>query len=110
MKITRVVPATESQNKKVAAYARVSTLKEAQEDSFEVQSAYFSSLINSTPEWDFVEVYADQGKSGRSAEKRPNFMRMINDAYAGKIDIILVKSVSRFGRNFRESQLTAVRV
>ena len=105
MKITRVVPATESQNKKVAAYARVSTLKEAQEDSFEVQSAYFSSLINSTPEWDFVEVYADQGKSGRSAEKRPNFMRMINDAYAGKIDIILVKSVSRFGRNFRESQL-----
>ena len=84
---------------KVAAYARVSTEKEEQEDSFERQVEYYTVKIKSNPEWDFVEVYADPGITGTRAEKRPNFMRMIEDCRVGKIDKILVKSISRFARN-----------
>ena len=84
---------------KVAAYARVSTEKEEQEDSFERQVEYYTVKIKSNPEWDFVEVYADPGITGTRAEKRPNFMRMFEDCRDGKIDKILVKSISRFARN-----------
>ena len=56
---------------KVAAYARVSTEKEEQEDSFERQVEYYTVKIKSNPEWDFVEVYADPGITGTRAEKRP---------------------------------------
>ena len=84
---------------KVAAYARVSTEKEEQEDSFERQVEYYTVKIKSNPEWEFIEVYADPGITGTRAEKRPNFMRMIEDCRAGKIDKILVKSISRFARN-----------
>lgn len=84
---------------KVAAYARVSTAKEEQEDSFERQVAHYTKLILSNPEWTMVEVYKDPGITGTKAEKRPDFLRMIEDCRAGKIDKILVKSVSRFARN-----------
>lgn len=85
--------------KKVAAYARVSTEKEQQEDSFERQVEYYTGYIQRNSDWEFVEVYADPGITGTRAEKRPNFMRMIADCRAGKIDKILVKSISRFARN-----------
>ena len=88
------------QNKlKVAAYARVSTDMEEQQTSFVSQQKYYLEKITSNPNWIFVEVYADEGISGTQAYKRENFMRMINDAEKGKIDLILTKSISRFARN-----------
>ena len=83
----------------VAAYARVSTEKEEQKDSFERQVAHYTAYIQTRNEWEFVEVYADPGISGTKAAARPNFMRMIEDCRAGKIKKILVKSISRFARN-----------
>lgn len=85
--------------KVVAAYARVSTEKEEQEDSFERQVEHYTQLITSNPEWHFGGIYADPGITGTRAEKRPDFMRMIADCRAGKIDRIYVKSISRFARN-----------
>ena len=90
----------EKQNRlQVAAYARVSTEKEEQEDSFERQVEHYKQLIASKPEWEYVDIYADPGISGTRAEKRKDFMRMIEDCRAGKIQKILVKSISRFARN-----------
>lgn len=89
----------EIQKTVVAAYARVSTEKEAQEDSFERQVSHYTTLITSKPEWEFGGIYADSGITGTRAEKRPDFMRMIADCRAGKIDKVLVKSISRFARN-----------
>ena len=90
----------EKQDKlQVAAYARVSTEKEEQEDSFERQVEHYKQLIASKPEWEYVDIYADPGISGTRAEKRKDFMRMIEDCRAGKIQKILVKSISRFARN-----------
>ena len=83
----------------VAAYARVSTEKEEQEDSFERQVTHYKTLITAKPEWELVDIYADPGITGTRAEKRPNFMRMISDCRAGKIQKVLVKSISRFARN-----------
>ena len=83
----------------VVAYARVSTEKEEQEDSFERQVSYYTTLINSKPEWKFGGIYADPGITGPRAEKRPDFLRMLEDCRAGKINKILVKSISRFARN-----------
>lgn len=95
------IDTTGSQKEKllVAAYARVSTEKEEQEDSFERQVEHYKHLINSKPEWQYVDVYADPGISGTRAEKRPDFLRMIEDCRAGKIQKVLVKSISRFARN-----------
>ena len=87
----------------VVAYARVSTEKEEQEDSFERQVSHYTTLINSKPEWSFGGIYADPGITGTRAEKRPDFMRMIADCRAGKINKILVKSISRFARNTVDS-------
>ena len=89
----------QSERLQVAAYARVSTEKEEQEDSFERQVEHYKQLIYSKPEWQFVDVYADPGISGTRAEKRPDFLRMIEDCRAGKIKKVLVKSISRFARN-----------
>ena len=85
--------------KKVAAYARVSTDFDEQFTSFEAQVNYYSSYIKSHEDWTFVKVYSDEGISGTSASKRPGFQSMIADALAGKIDLIITKSVSRFARN-----------
>lgn len=83
----------------VAAYARVSTEKEEQEDSFARQVEHYTALIQSRSEWSFGGIYADPGITGTRAEKRPDFMRMIQDCRDGKIQKILVKSISRFARN-----------
>ena len=91
--------------KRVVAYARVSTLAEQQEESFETQVEYYIQLINSTNGWVMSGIYADQGFSGTTAKKRPQFMQMISDAQEGKFDIVLCKSISRFSRNAGEAQL-----
>ena len=105
MKITVIKPQSDKKGiKKVAAYARVSTYTFEQEESFESQVAYYTDLITNNPDYELVEVYADQGISGTQAKTRPNFMRMIEDALNGKIDIIYCKSVSRFARNAAECQ------
>ncbi len=89
---------------RAAAYCRVSTDKDAQQESFETQKNYYTELINSKPSWILVNIYADEGRSGTSAEHRPQFMQMLTDAKAGMIDIILVKSISRFARNAADCQ------
>lgn len=83
---------------RVCAYARVSVDTEELENSLENQIGYFTSYIKANPSWEFSGVYADFGISG-FYEKRPQFQKMIADARAGKIDLIIVKSVSRFARN-----------
>ena len=90
--------------RRVAAYARVSTLTEAQEESYETQVSYYTEWISGTDGWTFISVYADPGITGTSANKRPQFMRMMQDARGGKLDLILCKSISRFSRNFKEAQ------
>ena len=102
MIIRRIAPKVVQ--KKVAAYARVSTLSEEQEESYETQVRFYKSLIEATDGWGFVGIYADQGITGTSAAKRPQFLQMVEDAHAGKIDLILCKSISRFSRNFVEAQ------
>lgn len=93
----------------VAAYIRVSTESENQIFSYESQIKYYSNLISRNANWNFIDVYADYGLSGTSVNKRKEFRRMINDAFDGKIDLILTKSISRFARN-TENLLSFVRM
>lgn len=92
-------PAEKKQKVRVAAYCRVSTEFEEQESSYEVQVEHYTSYISSNPEWELVEVYADDGISATNTAKRESFNRMIADCRAVKIDMILTKSISRFSRN-----------
>lgn len=85
--------------KRVAAYARVSTELDAQQNSYEAQIEFYTNLINNEPEWEFAGIYADEGITGTSMKRRDEFNRMVDDAKHGKIDLILTKSVSRFSRN-----------
>ena len=85
--------------KRVAAYARVSMESERLQHSLSAQVSFYSSLIQSNPAWEYVGVYADNGITGTKAEAREEFNRMIADCEAGKIDIVLTKSISRFARN-----------
>lgn len=87
---------------RVCAYCRVSTDMEDQRTSFQAQVTAYTDLITSNPEWIFAGIYADEGISGTRAEKRPQFMKMIRACKAGKIDLILTKSISRFARNTLE--------
>ena len=84
---------------RVAIYARVSTDDPNQTSSYELQKNYYTDLVNRNPNWNLVDIYADEGISGTSLEHRDNFVRMIEDCKAGKIDLIVTKSVSRFARN-----------
>ena len=84
---------------KVAIYCRISTDKDDQENSFEAQKRYFSDVVSRSQDWELHEIYADEGISGTSTKKRTQFLRMINDAYDGKYDMIITKEVSRFSRN-----------
>ena len=94
--------------RRVAGYARVSTEKEEQQNSYEAQMDYYTTYIQSNPEWIFVDVYSDEGITGTNMKKRDGFNQMITDALDGKIDLIITKSVSRFARNTVDS-LTTVR-
>ena len=91
---------------KVAAYARVSTDEAEQLNSYKTQCDYYTSYIQGKSEWEFVGLYADEGITGTSAKRRKEFQRLIRDAMDGKIDLILVKSVSRFARNTVDSLQT----
>lgn len=93
---------------RVAAYARVSTDSEEQRESYQSQVKYYTELINNNPEWQFVGIYADEAITGTQTVKRDDFNRMINDCMNGDIDLIIVKSISRFARNTVDT-LTYVR-
>lgn len=84
---------------RVAAYCRVSTDSEEQETSYEAQVEHFESLLSKNPSWENAGIYADDGISGTNVKKRAEFQRMIADCDAGKIDLIITKSISRFARN-----------
>jgi DNA invertase Pin-like site-specific DNA recombinase len=84
---------------RVAAYCRVSTKLEQQEGSYEAQIDYYTEKINSNPNWKLAGIYADDGISATNTKKRDDFNAMIEDCMAGKIDMIITKSVSRFARN-----------
>jgi DNA invertase Pin-like site-specific DNA recombinase len=107
-KIT-VIPSTKNQHtqlpfgstslRKVAAYARVSTNTDEQYTSYEAQVTYYRKFIQERPDWEYSNVYADEGISGTSTKRRTEFNKMISDALDGKIDLIITKSISRFARN-----------
>ena len=115
----RVIPALIQQNtgldihlatkRRTAAYARVSTDSEEQMTSYQAQVDYYSKYIKERSDWDFVGIYTDEGISAVSTKKRDGFNKMIADALAGKIDLIVTKSVSRFARNTVDS-LSTVRL
>ena len=98
MKIRRVKPSPILQKKlRVAAYARVSV--DTLHHSLAVQVSYYSNLIQKNPAWEYAGVYADEGITGTSTTHRTEFKRLIANCNAGKIDLVLVKSISRFARD-----------
>ena len=93
-------PLNQTQKRKVCAYARVSTDSTDQENSFEAQVRAYTKMIKEhSDEWEYVGVYADEGLTGTMVKNRTQFQQMIEDCKAGKIDLILCKSTSRFSRN-----------
>jgi len=82
--------------KRVAVYVRVSTDDPRQTTSFEIQKNYYEDLVEKHELWTLVDIYADEGISGTSLQHRDAFNQMIADCRAGKIDLIITKSVSRF--------------
>ncbi len=99
------IEATEKQQDiklRVAAYARVSSASDDQLNSFAAQNRYYADLISGKENWSMVDIYADEGITGTSAEKREDFQRLLADCHRGLIDRILVKSISRFARNTTE--------
>ena len=104
-------PLTHSSNfdkkrRRVCGYARVSTDSDEQFTSFQAQKDYYTKYINSHPDWEFVGLYSDEGISGTNTKKREGFNQMIKDALAGKIDLIVTKSISRFARNTVDTLVT----
>jgi len=87
---------------RVAAYARVSSDSADQLNSYISQVRHYTRVIRENDKWEYVDIYADEGLTGLSADKRPDFQRLLADCRAGKIDRILVKSVSRFSRNLMD--------
>ncbi len=93
---------TENKRIRTAAYCRVSTAKEAQEGSYEMQERYFMNLIKSNPGMELVGIYGDKGKSGLRTAGRPGLQRLLEDCRADRIDLILTKSISRFARSMSD--------
>ena len=96
-----------SQSLKVAAYCRVSTDHEDQKQSMENQIAFYTDYVRRNPYWKLVAVYADNS-SGLRAKNRPGYQRLLKDCKRKKIDLILIKSLSRFGRDAQET-ITTIR-
>ena len=92
-------PIASNVKRKVAGYARVSTDTDDQISSYTAQVDYYTKYNKERKDWDFVGIYTDEGVTGTSTKKREGFTRMIKDALAGKIQLIITKSVSRFARN-----------
>lgn len=109
-RVITIAPSAPVRDRKlrVAAYARVSSSSEDQLNSFAAQNAHYTELITANPEWEFVDVYADKGITGTSAEKRDDFQRLLADCRRDRVDKTLVKSSSRFARNAKEC-LKAIR-
>ena len=84
------------------SYARVSTDHDDQFSSYEAQIDYYTNYIKGRDDWEYVNVYTDEGITGTSTKRREGFKQMISDALDGKIDLIVTKSVSRFARNTRD--------
>lgn len=101
-------PFSENRKRRTAGYARVSTDSDEQSTSYEAQVDYYTNFIKGRDDWEFVEVYTDEGITGTNTKHRQGFKRMIADALSGRIDLIVTKSVSRFARNTVDS-LTTVR-
>ena len=89
----------EAQKLRVAAYCRVSSDSSDQVNSFAAQLNYYTTLISGKDNWTMTDIYADAGISGTSAQKRPDFQGLLSDCRRGRVDKILVKSISRFARN-----------
>ena len=115
--ITRIPPSVNrytsqpiniKKKRRVCGYARVSTDKDEQATSYEAQMEYYTNYINARDDWTFAGMYSDEGITATNTKKRDGFNQMIEDARAGKIDLIITKSVSRFARNTVDS-LTTVR-
>ena len=102
------LPNTAVSKRRVAGYARVSTDRDEQFTSYEAQVDYYTNFIKKNADWTFVKVYTDEGISGTNTKHRAGFNEMIADALAGKIDLIITKSISRFARNTVDT-LTNVR-
>ena len=86
-------------NQRVGVYVRVSTDDPRQTTSYELQKKYYEDFVVRHPKWTLVDIYADEGISGTSTKHRDEFNRMIAECKAGKIDLVITKSVSRFARN-----------
>lgn len=89
--------------KRVCAYCRVSTDSREQQSSFTAQTAYYEAMIGKRSDWQYAGIYADEARSGMKLPKRNDFLRMMKDCEAGKIDMIITKSVTRFARNTVDS-------
>lgn len=108
-KLLEVIPAKpaadlydDSAHRRVAIYARVSTDDPRQTSSYELQKNYYEDYVGRYRNWELVRIYADEGISGTSLRHRDSFNQMIDDCAAGKIDMIITKSVSRFARNIMD--------
>ncbi len=99
-------PINSKKKRRVAGYARVSTDMEDQQTSYAAQCDYYTQYIQSRDDWEFVGLYSDEGITACNTFKREGFNRMIEDAMAGRIDLIITKSVSRFARNTVDSLST----
>ena len=89
--------------KNVCAYARVSSVKDLAHMSFDNQVETYTKYILDNPKWNFIGVFADEGKSGTNTIKRKQFNQMIEMAKSGFIDLVITKSISRFSRNVVDS-------
>ena len=102
-RVTVIDPRAPEQAKlRVAAYARVSSDSEDQVNSYIAQADFYTKLISANSDWDMVDIYADEGITGLESRKRDDFNRMLQDCRDGKIDRVLVKSISHFARNTKE--------
>ena len=88
---------------RVTYYARVSSESDEQLNSLDNQITYYENMIQEKKQWTFVPGYIDEGLSGISTKKRENFNRMVDDAAAGKFDLVITKEISRFARNTLDS-------
>ena len=108
MQITDITPKPlQSMSKiRLAAYCRVSSSSEDQLHSFATQIRYYSEYTKKHPEYELVDIYADEGLTGTDMSKRTELNRLLRDCKLGKIDRIITKSVSRFARNTEELLIT----
>ncbi len=90
------------QHLRVAPYCRVSTDSDEQLTSYRAQIEYYTAKIAENPDWTMVRMYADEGTTGTSMKRRKHFLEMISDCEAGKIDLVITKSTTRFARNTLE--------